>query len=147
MSNKSIVVERTFNAPVSKVWKAITNKDEMKKWYFDLSEFKPEKGFKFEFTGGDEAGKQYLHHCEIMEVITEKKLAYTWRYEDVPGNSLVTFELFEEGEKTLLRLTHEGVESFATDDVNFARKSFEGGWDHIVNISLKDYLEAGSVSA
>lgn len=141
MKKQPIIVERIFNAPINKVWKAITEKEEMKKWYFDLSEFKPEKGFKFEFTGGDE-NKQYLHLCEIKEVIPEKKLSYSWRYDGQEGNSLVTFELFEQGNKTLLRLSHEGVETFITDDPNFAKGSFEKGWDHIINISLKDYLES-----
>ena len=40
MDNQPIVLERVFNMPLSKVWKAITDKNEMKKWYFDLAEFK-----------------------------------------------------------------------------------------------------------
>lgn len=142
MKNQPIIVERIFNAPVKKVWKGITDKDEMKKWYFDLSEFRPEKGFKFEFTGGDTKGKLYLHLCEITEVVPNQKLSYSWRYDGIEGNSLVTFELFEQDDKTLLRLTHEGVETFISDNPDFARGSFEKGWDHIINISLKNYLES-----
>lgn len=141
MKNQPIIVERIFNAPIKKVWKAITEKEEMKKWYFDVSDFKPESGFKFEFTAGDTKGKQYLHLCEVTEVVPNQKLSYNWRYDGVEGNSLVTFELFEQGDKTLLRLTHEGVETFVTDNTDFARGSFEKGWDHIINISLKEYLE------
>ena len=37
--DKKIVIERTYNAPVEKVWKAITDKEEMKQWYFDLDAF------------------------------------------------------------------------------------------------------------
>jgi uncharacterized protein YndB with AHSA1/START domain len=142
MNNQPIIIERTFNAPVAKVWRAITDKDEMKKWYFDLAEFKPEPGFKFEFTAGDENGKQYLHLCEITEVIPEKKLSYSWRYKDFEGNSFVTFELIEQDDKTLLKLTHEGLESFPNDNPDFAKSSFAKGWDHIVNTSLKEYLES-----
>lgn len=142
MKNQPIIVERILNAPVNKVWQAITDKDEMKKWYFDLSEFKAEIGFKFEFTAGNKDGKQYVHLCEITEVIPHKKLAYSWRYDGYEGNSLVTFELTEQGDKTLLRLIHEGVETFLTDNTDFARSSFEGGWNHIINISLKEFLEA-----
>jgi uncharacterized protein YndB with AHSA1/START domain len=60
MNKEPLVVERTFSAPVSKVWKAITNKDEMKHWYFDLKDFKPEVGFEFRFIGGTEEKKSYL---------------------------------------------------------------------------------------
>ena len=40
MNDGAFVIERTFNAPVAAVWKAITDKDEMKKWYFDLTDFR-----------------------------------------------------------------------------------------------------------
>lgn len=138
MENKPIIVERVFNAPVSKVWKAITDKAEMKNWYFDLAEFKPEVGFKFQFMGGTEEN-QYLHLCEITDVVPEKKLTYSWRYDGYEGNSFVTFELFEEGNQTRLKLTHRGLESFS-DNPDFAKSNFEDGWDQIINTSLKNYL-------
>ena len=47
---KAVVIERTFNAPVPRVWKALTDVEEMRRWYFDLKEFKPEVGFEFEFV-------------------------------------------------------------------------------------------------
>lgn len=138
MENKPIIVERKYNAPISKVWKAITDKEEMKQWYFDLAEFQPELGFKFQFIGGTE-DNQYLHLCEIIEVIPEKKLTYSWRYDGYEGNSFVTFELFEEGDETRLKLTHRGLESFPNNP-DFARTNFEMGWDQIINTSLKEYL-------
>ncbi len=138
MENKPIIVERKYNAPISKVWKAITDKEEMKQWYFDLAEFQPELGFKFQFIGGTE-DNQYLHLCEIIEVIPEKKLTYSWRYDGYEGNSFVTFELFEEGDETRLKLTHRGLESFP-DNPDFAKTNFEMGWDQIINTSLKEYL-------
>jgi uncharacterized protein YndB with AHSA1/START domain len=141
MSNQPIIKEVTINAPVSKVWKAITDRDEMKQWYFDLATFKAEPGFEFRFMGGDEC-TQYLHLCKVMEVIPNKKLSYSWRYEGIEGESLVTIELFEEGQQTRVRLMHEGVESFKTDDLNFKRESFVAGWDHIIGISLKEFAEA-----
>ncbi len=138
MENKPIIVERKYNAPISKVWKAITDKEEMKQWYFDLAEFQPELGFKFQFIGGTE-DNQYLHLCEIIEVIPKKKLTYSWRYDGYEGNSFVTFELFEEGDETRLKLTHRGLESFPANP-DFAKTNFEMGWDQIINTSLKEYL-------
>jgi len=114
----------------------------MKKWYFDLAEFKAEKGFRFEFTAGEEGGKQFLHLCEITEVVPPKKLTYSWRYDGYAGNSFVTFELFEQEDKTLLRLTHEGIETFPQDTSDFAKENFAEGWNQSINISLKEYLES-----
>jgi len=142
METKPLVVERVYDAPLEKVWSAITDKVEMKEWYFELREFKAEKGFRFEFTGGD-AHEQYLHVCEILEVEPPHKLSYSWTYpEHNSGYSVVTWELFREGaEKTRLKLSHDGLESFPKDHPNFAVASFTEGWNFILGESLKNYLE------
>lgn len=142
MKSKDLIIESLFNAPIEQVWKAITEKDLMKQWYFDLEEFKPEVGFKFQFTGGPSPEKQYLHLCEITEVIPNQKLSYTWRYDSYEGNSLVLFELFEESSKTLLKLTHSGLESFPKTNPDLAIHNFEEGWNSIINVGLKEFLEA-----
>src|SRR5262249_45401073 len=111
MKNEPIVIERTFNAPVEKVWSAITEKNQMKEWYFNIPEFKPQQGLEFQFYAGTEE-KKWLHLCKIMQVIPQKKISYTWRYDGYEGSSLVTFELFEEGDKTKLKLSHEDLETF-----------------------------------
>ena len=134
-------IERTFNAPSDLVWKAITVKDEMKQWFFDLKEFKPETGFEFEFYGGQPDGIQYLHKCRITEVINGKKLTYSWKYDGYDGISHVTFELFPEGNKTKLKLTHAGLESFPANVPDFAKHNFEQGWTEIFDTNLKGYLE------
>jgi uncharacterized protein YndB with AHSA1/START domain len=135
----AFVIERTFYTPTATVWKALTNKDEMKKWYFDLAEFKPVKGFEFQFEGGLEERK-YFHSCKVMDVILEKKISYTWMYIGYEGNSLVIFELFGEKDKTLLRLTHEGLDTFPKNNPDFAKSRFAEGWTYIVGTSLKEYL-------
>jgi uncharacterized protein YndB with AHSA1/START domain len=142
---EALVIERTFNAPVPRVWKAITDIEEMRSWYFDLKEFKPEVGFEFEFIVEHE-GMKYHHLCKVTEVIPQKRIAYTWRYEGHEGNSLVTFELFADGDKTRLRLTHESLETFAKTP-SFARKNFEAGWTQIIGSSLKDFVEKQQLSA
>lgn len=140
MSSQPFVIERTYNAPVEKVWRAITDKDQMKQWYFDLTDFKPEAGFEFQFEGGSEA-KKYLHLCKITEVIPEKKLAYSWQYDGYEGVSFVTFELFAEGPATRLKLTHEGLETFQNNNPDFAKESFAKGWAYIIGTSLPGFVE------
>ncbi len=137
--DEPLVIERTFNAPAARVWRALTNKDEMKRWYFDLKEFKPEVGFEFQFTVEHE-GFTYVHHCKIKEVIPGKKLVHSWRYEGYEGDSQVTFELFAEGNRTRLKLTHDGLESFPKIPA-FARTNFREGWTQIIGSSLKEFVE------
>lgn len=135
-----IVLEKTFSANPEKIWQALTDKDQMKQWYFDLAEFKPERGFEFRFEGGDEC-RTFTHICQVTEVIAPKKLTYTWRYEGYQGDSLVTFELFPESEKTRLKLTHSGLETFPANEPALAKANFEKGWNHIIGTSLQDFLE------
>ena len=135
----AVVIERTFNAPVAKVWKALTDVDEMRQWYFDLKEFRPEIGFEFEFVV-EHGGMTYHHLCNITEVIPQKKLAYTWRYKGYEGDSLVTFELAAAGDRTRLKLTHEGLDTFPKLP-SFARENFLKGWTEIIGSELKQFVE------
>lgn len=135
-----LVFEYIYNAPVSNLWLAITDKDEMRKWYFDLPEFKPQVGFEFQFWGGTESCK-YLHHCKITEVDNEKRITYSWRYDGYNGISYVTFELFPEGNQTRLILTHSGIESFPEAIADFKSQNFVEGWTAILGTSLKENLE------
>ena len=137
---EAIIVERIFNAPVGRVWTALTDVNEMRQWYFDLKEFKSEIGFEFEFVVEHE-GNTYHHLCKVTEVIPQKKIAYTWRYKGEPGDLLVTFELFPESDKTRLKLTHTGIETFPKTPA-YARKNFEAGWTAIIGSELKQFVES-----
>jgi len=140
LAKAPLVIERTFNAPVETVWKAITDKDQMKQWYFELDEFIPEVGFEFRFCVEHE-GTEFRHLCKITEVIPGRKLAHTWRYEGHEGDSLVTFDLYPEGGKTRLRLTHEGLDSFPKTPA-YARTNFEKGWTSLIGTHLKEFIES-----
>ncbi|MFD0766964.1 SRPBCC domain-containing protein [Mucilaginibacter lutimaris] len=141
MQNQPLVVERTLNAPVSQVWQALTDNEKMKQWYFKLESFEPRIGFEFSFAGQGSTGEKFTHNCRITAVEPEKKLSYTWAYDGFPGSSEVSFELFPEGDKTLVRITHTGLDSFTQNGPDFGVDSFTKGWNHILGISLKNFVE------
>ena len=62
-----LVVERTFDASAAQLWKALTEVEEMRRWYFDLKEFRAEPGFEFEFTVEHE-GMRYCHQCRVTRL-------------------------------------------------------------------------------
>lgn len=140
MQGNKVVIERTFNIPVNKVWEAISNRDQMKEWYFDLEEFKLEVGFQFTFKGHGHKGELYIHICTITEIVPLKKLQYSWEYEGLSGCSLVTFELFDKGDTTMLRLTHSGLDTFPQNNPDFSRNSFNNGWNIIIGKMLTEFL-------
>jgi uncharacterized protein YndB with AHSA1/START domain len=144
IDSQPFVIERTFKASIEKVWAALTDKIEMKKWYFDVPAFKPEVGCDFEFTAGDST-KQYRHLCKVTEVLVGKKITYSWRYDGFTGNSFVTFDLFAEGQSTRLKLTHKGLNTFPKDNPDLAKDRFAAGWTAIVGKSLKIYLEGAKI--
>jgi uncharacterized protein YndB with AHSA1/START domain len=141
IATRQLIFERLLNAPVATVWKALTDGNEMKKWYFDLPGFKAEVGYRFQFTGGPAPDRQYLHVCEVTEVIPQQKLTYSWRYDGYEGNSFVTFQLFAEGSKTRLVLSHKGLETFPASNADFGAHNFVKGWTHILHTSLRKYVE------
>ena len=140
MEKEPFVIERTYSANIQRVWQAITDLDKMREWYFNLSDFKPELGFEFQFEGGSD-GKTYIHLCKVTEVVIGKKLSYSWCYEGYEGYSVVSFELFEEGDSTRVKLTHIGLETFPQNNTDFARESFNGGWTYFIGKALKEYVE------
>lgn len=143
MGSQPFVIERVFDAPATNVWKAITQLEYLRQWYFNIPDFKARVGFEFTFeTNACAQGK--VHHCKVTEVVVGKQLSYTWRYEGYEGDSLVTFELFEEGPKrTRLRLTHAGLETFPFNRITgMEKKDFAGGWTWYIGTALKEMLEA-----
>ena len=143
MSTDSIIVEDTLNAPINKVWQALTDKSQMKQWYFDLDEFRTEEGFEFSFTGQGQSGDEYVHLCKITEIEPQKMLRHSWAYQGYSGISLISWELSEEDGKTRVRLIHQGVENFPADNPDFAKANFKGGWNHTVSKALKEFVEEG----
>lgn len=132
-----VVVERVLHAPVAAVWKALTEREQMKQWSFDVKDFKPQAGYEFRFDGQKD-GVTYIHRCKVTEAVPQKKLAYSWRYEGYEGNSLVTIDLVPQGDKTKIHLTHTGLESFHPEKYpDFAKENFQQGWRGIF-----DQLEA-----
>ena len=127
-----VVIERTYNAPISVVWQALTDIHQMKQWYMgELKAFEPRVGFETEFTVTHE-GNKFPHVWKVTEVVPEKKIAYSWRFPGSPGESIASFELFPEGKATRLKLTHAGLETH--DPMNnppLARKNFQWGWNEL----------------
>jgi uncharacterized protein YndB with AHSA1/START domain len=135
-------IERIFNAPVEKVWKAMTDINQMKLWYFpQLENFIPEEGFETQFNVHHE-GRDFMHLWKVKEVMLLKKISIEWKYAGYPGSSLVTFEIFPEAHKTRLVLTHEGIESFMPAKYpELAKKNFAEGWTAFMDKELKEFLE------
>jgi uncharacterized protein YndB with AHSA1/START domain len=136
-----IIIEETFNVPVETVWNAITQVEQMCRWFFEnIPSFKPEVGFEIQFNVKSQ-DRNFLHKWKITEMEPLKKISYNWEYENYRGNSFVVFELFEENNSTMLRLTHQVTESFPQNIPEFKRESGIEGWNYFIKNTLKAFLE------
>lgn len=139
--HENVVVKQRVNAPVEKVWNALTDKSEMKEWYFDIPDF--ELGIHNEFNFYEPGGEnKYYYHGEILEVITNEKFKHSWTYPEFSKEkTIVRWELEKDGEGTVVTLTHKGLENFDHLGKDFQKESFEEGWNDILGKSLKEFLE------
>ncbi|MEZ5083073.1 MAG: SRPBCC domain-containing protein [Bacteroidales bacterium] len=141
LSNNPVTKEEIYATTPEKIWKAITDKDQMKAWYFDIPDFELKIGSTFNFfEPGDD--KKFHHQCTIKEIIPDKKLRHTWSYPDYSkGESMVTWEIKPEKDKTRLMLRHDFIERFIDGGKDFAKENFDAGWKEILGKSLKNFLE------
>ncbi len=143
LKNNTLVLERIYNAPIEKVWAAISEREQLKQWCFDFpAEFNLQTGSEFDWYGGEPNGKQWLHRGKFTEIIPGKKLVHTWEYPGYTGKASVSWELTKvDNGSTMLVLTFIILTPFDPKEDALQTKNFVAGWDHIVHTGLKEYLE------
>ena len=138
--NLPVTVEQTFDTSIYQLWATLTDVNRMRQWFFsDIPDFKPEVGFATEFNVQSES-RNFLHQWEVTEAEPRKRLSLKWKYGGYPGQSKVTFELFQENHLVRLRLTHKGWENFPQDIPEFKRESCLGGWQYFIQNSLYEWF-------
>lgn len=140
ISDNPIVISHSFLSDIDKVWRAITDVKEMKLWFFEnLESFTPEVGFETEFLV--EVGERKFTHCwKIIEVELNKKISYTWKYQEYDGDAIITFELLEGSNSITLQLSMIITEDFPSNIPEFKKESCIDGWNYFLGDRLKTYL-------
>lgn len=137
-----VIVEETYEAPVDEVWKALTEIDRMRQWYFDnIPDFAAEVGFETRFVVSNE-GRDFPHRWRVTEVEPGRRIVYDWSFDNYPGDGFVEFELSPLESGTHLKLTNGVREEFPDDVPEFRRESCVGGWQYFLKDRLKSYLES-----
>lgn len=136
-----VVVQQNFHVSVNRLWKAISELEDMKLWFFNnIEDFSAEVGFKtlFTVTSGE---RNFMHLWEITEVIPMEKIVYSWKYKDYEGESFVCFETFISESGSCLRLTHNVIKNFPQSIPEFTRESCLTGWEYFICGRLKSFLD------
>jgi uncharacterized protein YndB with AHSA1/START domain len=137
--NLKLTISEEMKAPAGKVWKALTDKETIKKFMWGTnasSDFKPGSPITFE---GVYEGKEYHEKGTILEIEKDRLMKYTYLtagIEDKPENySIITYQLSGTNGQTKMTVTQEGAK-----DQNSLEHSKEG-WKMILG-SLKKIVEA-----
>src|SRR3989344_8716776 len=107
---KTIRQTYEINAPVEKVWDALTNPKIIDKWGGGPSKMSGKEGEKFEFWGGDIYGRN-------IKVIKNKELIQEWFSGDWKEPSIVTFRLEQKGNRTIVQIIHENIPDKEAKDI------------------------------
>ncbi|MCP1996402.1 SRPBCC domain-containing protein [Flavobacterium sp. HSC-61S13] len=134
-----VTSEMIIKAPTSVIWQALTDRDQMREWYFDIADFKLELGETFNFYEPGEA-RQYHHQCIIKGIEPNQKFSHTWTHPShSKGESLLTWTLEDLGDATKVSLQHQGLENFADAGPGFEPENYQKGWDGYMAI-LKNFV-------
>ena len=125
-----LTLEHVLAAPVAQVWKALTDGEQIPKWYGASDDFKVDvlqwncrAGGTYRVAMHAPDGKTHTCHGTFNEVAAQQRLSYSWSGEGAPPmDTLVVFELAREGERTRLKFRHTG---FPSEE---ARANHEQGW-------------------
>ncbi len=131
----AIVKERTIAAAPQSVWGALTQQDELARWWANEARVKPEVGSLGEFRFRPPAG---VLQFVVAELDAGENVHWISR-QGPPSwaGTSVTWQLTPVHNGTAVVFTHDG---FA--QVDEAYEQTRGNWDYFLD-SLKSYLETG----
>ncbi len=127
----AIVKELTIEAAPQRVWRAITQQDEIVQWWAYEARVKPEVGSLAEFRFRQGA---FVMQFEVAELDQDEKVRWISKSPPQWEGTSVTWQLTPVHNGTKLIFTHDG---FAQVD-----ERTRGAWVYFL-ASLKSYLETG----
>jgi len=129
----TLQIERTFAAPVEKVFDAWTNEEVMRRWFHGMHDWETSHAEVDLRIGGPvrvvmldpEKGVEHGGGGRYTVIEPPTRLAFTWIWDEDERETLIEIE-FDEAEAgaTTVRFTHSGLR-----DEESAR-SHEGGWNN-----------------
>ncbi len=146
----AIVTEIEIAAPPERVFQALTDSAQLKRWFNDPAcpikfwEMDPRLGGRYRYA--TEKGSivvnnvsEFECHGEILDYDPPRILAYTWIanwHDDPARRTVVRWELAPKAGGTHVKVTHSGLKNLP-----IARKDYTGGWPGVLN-SLKKFAES-----
>lgn len=133
-------LEHRYAAPRQSVFDAWTNPQVLKRWWAaaptwetPLAEVDAREGGSYRLSMRTDEGDVHTVRGEYTEISPPERLVYTWAWEEGPEpamagseSTLVVVEFVEDGDGTLVKLTHSG---FASEQI---RDLHVQGWEAVL---------------
>lgn len=123
----TFVIDRTFDAPVARVFKAFSDKDAKARWFGGGDKWKTiERSFDFRVGGKESAVGQWDggaitdFRATYYDIVPDRRIVYAYdMYYDKRhlSVSLATIEFSSEGDGTRMKLTEQGAFLDGYDDI------------------------------
>ena len=119
-NSDTIVQEITIKGSAERIFEALTNPDQRIKWWGTEGRFQTTHmesdlrlGGKWMMRGIGVGGKPFTVGGEYQQIERPRLLVFTWLpdWQEDATESIVRFDLQENGGVTTVRLTHSGLES------------------------------------
>ena len=124
----------TYPYPPAKVWKVLTTREHLAAWLM-ANDFEPRAGHKFRFTAKPVGGWDGIVNCEVLEIVPERRLAFTWTSNVI--DTKVTFLLEPDGNGTRLTLLHTGFKGMKGVMTSFILGT---GWKGMVRTGIPSLI-------
>jgi uncharacterized protein YndB with AHSA1/START domain len=136
-----IELTREIAATPETVFRALTDADELSRWWTTSAQSDARKGgafdYRWEFNEG--AGREdHRQSGTYTAVVPDERIAYPWKAAE--ADTKVDFTLTPDGEGTTLRLVHTGFGDGGGSAESV--EMHEQGWGFFLE-NLKSYLERG----
>ena len=147
--HNEVVVERFIRATPQRVFAALTDAQELERWFFTEVQTDPRPGGSYAMWWRSEKEPERDHRRlgRYLEFVPGERLTFEWRGDGTGpkeltqiGETTVTITLKAEAGGTRLRLVHTG---WADNEVaRKSRESHRGGWTFYVE-NLERFLAGG----
>lgn len=139
MKTKTITKQRFLKATPERVFKALTQKEELEKWFVQEAVIDLKPGGVIQTNWAPGMGE----HGKVKEVKPPHLFRFTWEGQFSPSPTTLTFTLTKEKDGTLLTLTHSGIGTGAGWEAYTNMDQEDKGWEaHLKD--LTSWIETGT---